>query len=789
MNRETLVPAIPDIRGDNLKDVVLAIKSTLDVREGRVGDALDQLVTLRDLVDIGALSASGTSALTSGARVPVTVPTNVDGYDPTRDYTPPPAPTGLSASAGLSSVYLSWDGAPYRNHSYTEIWRAESASLGDAARIGTTLSNVYADSVSPGTTHHYWIRFVSSADVAGPYSQSGGVSATTPLAVDYMLETLSGQITETQLYSSLGARIDLIDGPATLTNSVSSRILAESIARSDADDAIALSVSQVQARLDTGDYSAVKVESSATAGKVTGLEAQYSVKVDVNGHVSGFGLASTLANGAPTSAFIVRADRFAIAGANDTNDPLGTLSPSRQPFVVTTTQTTINGKVYPAGTWIDTAFIANATIASAQIGSLTADKITAGSVSAALGLTTGKLWGGVAVSSDTANGTFGQLLQPFASANFGTGFFLGADAGAYKFYVGSPTQNMNWNGIALNVTGNINATSGTFRNITVYGANDSVLLSSGGVPSTAVTGLGALATQNTVATGQVTGLGGFATINQINTGNVSTYIAAGAIGNAYIGDFIQSSNFNGVIGAGGVISSSGTSGWAIGKGGKAVFQDAVLRGSLVGGAYTGYSWVNGHGFYIGPSGLLLGNYFSGMFLQYDSSGGTLNISDKFTVSSTGEVVADLIDIRRRKVLESGALDSTSVIAGGYGGYDSKGGSYFTPFAVGTIFTGSIYETVETNIYNYDILSATANQPYYVACSFTGSQFREWSGANGSTFQLMLVGQASIYRTYSNSGSFPNDFRVVLKFDYKIKLVSGSFTSFRVPLISWSLYKL
>lgn len=52
---------------------------------------------------------------------------------------------------------------------------------------------------------------------------------------------------------------------------------------------------------------------STTNGALSTLSAQYTVKVDVNGYVSGFGLATTANNGTPFSEFIVRADRFAIA--------------------------------------------------------------------------------------------------------------------------------------------------------------------------------------------------------------------------------------------------------------------------------------------------------------------------------------------------------------------------------------------------------------------------------------------------------------------------------------------
>ena len=48
------------------------------------------------------------------------------------------------------------------------------------------------------------------------------------------------------------------------------------------------------------------------ARSINGLEAQYTVKVDVNGRVAGYGLATTPKNGTPESRFIVNADRFGV---------------------------------------------------------------------------------------------------------------------------------------------------------------------------------------------------------------------------------------------------------------------------------------------------------------------------------------------------------------------------------------------------------------------------------------------------------------------------------------------
>ena len=106
-----------------------------------------------------------------------------------------------------------------------------------------------------------------------------------------------------------------------------------------------------------------------------GTTASYAVRVDSNGLIAGFGLY----NDSTTSAFAVNADQFYIG------DSASTL---KKPFMVLTKSQTINGTTYPAGTWIDTAIIANAaigtahikdaSITNAKIANLSADKITTG---------------------------------------------------------------------------------------------------------------------------------------------------------------------------------------------------------------------------------------------------------------------------------------------------------------------------------------------------------------------------------------------------------------------------
>lgn len=97
----------------------------------------------------------------------------------------------------------------------------------------------------------------------------------------------------------------------------------------------------IQQLSNTTDGNTASIEVLQTVNN--GLTAQYSVKLDVNGRVVGFGLY----NQPSGSAFYVRADKFAV-GDPSTGD--------RIPFIVS------GGNVY-----IDTAFIINASIDSAKI--------------------------------------------------------------------------------------------------------------------------------------------------------------------------------------------------------------------------------------------------------------------------------------------------------------------------------------------------------------------------------------------------------------------------------------
>lgn len=396
--KATALPSIPNVpRTDDARvnQFLSAIKQTLETWGGDRGNSLDSAVTWRELIEKQFAKVDETQ--TASSIVPSWFGQNgsVQGTDSVF-FGIPPAPTGLTAEGAFANIILSWDTPPYGNHSYTEIWRSSVNNLGTAQLVGMAAGAVYVDNVGGNASYYYWLKFVSTSAVKGPFNATEGVLGKTSLDPAFILETLSGQLHDSQLNKDLSGRIELITADASVPGSVNARIsetqqelidadtaLAQQIttlsasttanaaaiqteatARASGDSANATSISQVQARLDTGDYAAVKTESSSTASAVTGIQAKYSVKTDVNGYVSGFGLISTTNNAAPFSQFIFKADQFGFGAPGLT---------SAYPFVIQASATTVNGVAVPAGVYIDAAYILNGSITNAKIGNAAID--------------------------------------------------------------------------------------------------------------------------------------------------------------------------------------------------------------------------------------------------------------------------------------------------------------------------------------------------------------------------------------------------------------------------------
>lgn len=172
----------------------------------------------------------------------------------------------------------------------------------------------------------------------------------------------------------------------------------------------------------------------AHAKSINGLEAQYTVKVDVNGKVAGYGLATTPKNGTPESKFIVNADRFGV-GATGKADIFPFTVDARQNRVGVNGELVVNGKAIVdrlnAGDIHGDKITANTLNANRlKAGSVTAREMAAGSITAdklnvnnlsAISANMGNINGG---SLNLGNGRFvvnnnGHLSMSATSGNVG----------------------------------------------------------------------------------------------------------------------------------------------------------------------------------------------------------------------------------------------------------------------------------------------------------------------------------------------------------------------------------
>jgi len=145
--------------------------------------------------------------------------TDAGGFLPT-----PPAPQNVVANAAIQNIIVEWDRPNYRGHAYAEVWGAGVDDFTQAALIGSAPGGIYVDSVGPSITRYYWIRFVNEEDTRGPFNSISGTDAATGPDVDYILGLLAGRITESELFSALAERIELIDGAASIPGSVNARL-------------------------------------------------------------------------------------------------------------------------------------------------------------------------------------------------------------------------------------------------------------------------------------------------------------------------------------------------------------------------------------------------------------------------------------------------------------------------------------------------------------------------------------------------------------------------------------
>jgi hypothetical protein len=180
----------------------------------------------------------------------------------------------------------------------------------------------------------------------------------------------------------LAARVTTAENNITAN---AAAIVTEQTVRASADSALSSSITSLTSTVN-GHTTSIAVNASS----IDGIQGKYTVKIDNNGYVSGYGLISSANNGTPTSEFIVLVDKFAIVTPGKT---------PQVPFVVGNV-----GGVATIG--ITGALIVDGTIVASALAanSITAGKIAAGAVNTnalfASGVVTTSVLADAAITAD-----------------------------------------------------------------------------------------------------------------------------------------------------------------------------------------------------------------------------------------------------------------------------------------------------------------------------------------------------------------------------------------------------
>lgn len=232
------------------------------VPEGVGEELYDFLTQLRGRVAAGNTTGAFSGGLSSGTGTgsgggTVVIPGGPgDGYVP--DYTPPPTPTGVNVVAGIDFVGITTDAPTFsqgNGYARTIVFGAKYGGTGplptfaNAVIVHEFVGQVGSFPTDPATQWHIWLKWRTrdAVDSVSPAGGANGFQVTTGQDVTKLLQILSGQITESQLYTTLNQRINLIDGAAGLAGSVNARIKTEEDARVAQDALIASRITTLNA--------------------------------------------------------------------------------------------------------------------------------------------------------------------------------------------------------------------------------------------------------------------------------------------------------------------------------------------------------------------------------------------------------------------------------------------------------------------------------------------------------------------------------------------------------------
>ncbi|EEO7206132.1 DUF1983 domain-containing protein [Salmonella enterica subsp. enterica serovar Rubislaw] len=182
-----------------------AVVENMEIGTGQRGDGKDAFVTQRQLAELklakmrNGAGAGGKASLSPGLGPGI--------FAEERQPERPTKPEGLQVTGGFGFILLEWVMPKYYGHSLTEIWRGTEDNLSDAVLVATTPGQVYSDPVDPGWKGFYWIRFVNSAGVSGPYNSPDGTPAETQMDVQSVIDQIHDEAAKSPIVEELKKEI------------------------------------------------------------------------------------------------------------------------------------------------------------------------------------------------------------------------------------------------------------------------------------------------------------------------------------------------------------------------------------------------------------------------------------------------------------------------------------------------------------------------------------------------------------------------------------------------------
>lgn len=167
------IPSVPMGTDPAMTNILSVMKSWMELA---AGNGLTGFASKQELIDAGVLKSDESGKVIGQI-----------------DLTIPPVPTGLLANGAMTNILVQWDTpvGKYRNHAYTEVWASGVDDFSQAVMIGQAGGFVFSHSVGEDSTRYYWIRFVSTFGVKGPFNGVGGTQGMTAKNVNYLITSLT----------------------------------------------------------------------------------------------------------------------------------------------------------------------------------------------------------------------------------------------------------------------------------------------------------------------------------------------------------------------------------------------------------------------------------------------------------------------------------------------------------------------------------------------------------------------------------------------------------------------